>query len=437
MSPLSIVIVGAGLGGLSCAIQCRRQGLNVLVLERAPEILEIGAGIQVPPNAGRVLQTYGLIDDVRKHAIEIESLELRRYADGSLLTERPVATFGVPWFVIHRVDYHKVLWNEAKRLGTRLRTDAEVTDVDMLAGKVVLKSGEIITGDVIVGADGLWSVVRDKLLQSPSPPFETGDLAYRATFTLEQLQALNDPAVERLCGRHTVGLWMGPGKHCVFYPIRGGKVYNLVLLRPDNLPSDVRTVRGDIDEMKESFRGWDPVVTKLLSCIDSVLKWKLFHHHELETWQNHSTTLIGDSCHPTLPYQAQGAAMAVEDGAVLGLLLGKLQSREPTGPRSEHIKQVLLLFEKLRKHRTTVNVQGAVHNRWFYHLLDGEEQLDRDRALKAVDWRSPNVTVYKWASPDYQSQLLGHDVLQEADKEFELWWQTAHVLSNVNGLSRH
>jgi salicylate hydroxylase len=191
-------------------------------------------------------------------------------------------------------------------------------------------------------------------------------------------------------------------------------------------------------------------VTKLLSCISSVLKWKLFHHHELETWQKvsdddtipnvmsiltiwvvvqHSTTLIGDACHPTLPYQAQGAAMAVEDGAVLGLLLGKLQSREPTGPSSEHIQQVLLLFENLRKHRTTVNVQGAVHNRWFYHLPDGEDQVDRDRALKAVDWRSPKITAYKWASPDYQSQLLGHDVLQEAENEFELWWHSVNLSS--------
>ncbi|KKK26655.1 hypothetical protein ARAM_002541 [Aspergillus rambellii] len=428
MIPPTVVIVGAGLGGLSCAIQCRRWGLRVHVLERAPKILQIGAGIQIPPNAGRVLATYGVLPEIRKKAIQVESLGLRRYADGSLLTERPLGkefrdAMGAPWLVVHRADYHDILLKEAERLGAVVELDAEVVDVDVSETKVTLRSGKVIAGDVIVGADGLSSVVRDKVLNTPVAPFETGDLAYRATFSLEQLQALNDPEIEKLCQRHTVTLWMGPDRHCVFYPIRNGKEYNLVLLRPDNLPTNVRTTQGDLDEMKESFTGWDEVVTKIVSCVPSVLKWKLMHLQELDCWQKNCTTLIGDACHPTLPYQAQGSAMAVEDGGVLGLLLGIAHARLGGKLPADRIKQILSLFENLRKHRTTVNVQGAVHNRWFYHLPDGEEQAKRDKVLKEVNWAQPKPGPYEWASSTYQDQLLGYDVLREAGKVFETWWK--------------
>lgn len=133
--------------------------------------------------------------------------------------------------------------------------------------------------------------------------------------------------------------------------------------------------------------------------------------------------LIGDACHPTLPYQAQGAAMAVEDGAVLGMLLGLAHERLREDLSRTQIHQILLRYEVLRKHRTTVNVQGAIHHRWFYHLPDGEDQKIRDHALKQVDWNNLNFSTYKWFSSDYQIQLLEHDVLQEAKEEFETWWR--------------
>ncbi|KKK16287.1 hypothetical protein AOCH_001383 [Aspergillus ochraceoroseus] len=452
MIPPTVVIVGAGLGGLSCAIQCRRWGLRVHVLERAPKILQIGAGIQIPPNAGRVLATYGVLPEIRKKAIQVESLGLRRYADGSLLTERPLGeefrdAMGAPWLLvffveISSIDYHDILLKEAERLGAVVELDAEGVDVDVSETKVTLRSGKVIAGDVIVGADGLSSVVRDKVLETPVAPFETGDLAYRATFSLEQLQALNDPEIEKLCQRHTVTLWMGPDRHCVFYPIRNGKEYNLVLLRPDNLPTNVRTTQGDLDEMKESFTGWDEVLVlqamgqhqwthanileKELDCWQKVrlaiMPLDVYLAYRMLSIQN-CTTLIGDACHPTLPYQAQGSAMAVEDGGVLGLLLGIAHARLGGKLPADRIKQILSLFENLRKHRTTVNVQGAVHNRWFYHLPDGEEQAKRDKVLKEVNWAQPKPGPYEWASSTYQDQLLGYDVLREAGKVFETWWK--------------
>ncbi|KAL3481705.1 hypothetical protein BJX99DRAFT_243417 [Aspergillus californicus] len=429
MAPFTVVIIGAGLGGLSCAIQCRHSGLEVIVLERAPEIQSVGAGIQVPPNACRVLKAYGILDVIREKAVQIEGIDVRRYADGTLLTEREidetsVQCMGAPWLVIHRADYHEALLNEARKLGAKVVLDAHVKDVDTAESKVILQSGEVVTGDVVVGADGLWSITRDRVLGEASAPHETGDLAYRATFSREQLKAINDPKVDLMCQQNKVTLWLGPGKHAVFYPIRENNEFNLVLIRPDNLPPDARTMQGDIGEMKESFGGWDVVLTKILSTIPTVLKWRLMHHEALQAWYKHSTTLLGDACHPTLPYQAQGAAMAVEDGSVLGVLLGLMHSRLRCDPGSNAVSQILQLYETLRKDRTTVNVQGAIENQWLYHLPDGENQLKRDHTLKAVDWRNPRASEYKWCDPEYQTNMLGYDTLEEAKAAFNSWWRS-------------
>lgn len=132
---------------------------------------------------------------------------------------------------------------------------------------------------------GLWSTTRDLILGQPSPPFETGDLAYRATLKTANMLALKDPQVTKLCTQNSVTLWMGPDRHCVLYPLRGGSEFNLVLLRPDNLPPGTSKVEGEVGEMRETFKGWDNSLTKIISLIPSVLKWKLSFHHELETWR--------------------------------------------------------------------------------------------------------------------------------------------------------
>lgn len=192
-----------------------------------------------------------------------------------------------------------------------------------LVGKIlvdetaVLVGEETITGDVIIGADGsfsshsppcpeltrtgLWSKVREVVLDEPHPPQETGDLAYRATFSQTQLLSLNDPDVKALCEKRGVTAWLGPSRHAVFYPVRGGQEYNLVLLQPDDLPPGVRTTQGDVDEMRYGYREWDPTFVsvassskrrllipdrlgKMISCIPTVLKWKLCHLPELPRW---------------------------------------------------------------------------------------------------------------------------------------------------------
>lgn len=283
-----VVIIGAGLGGLACAIACRRYGLEVVVLEQASKITPVGAGIQAPPNASRVLKWLGLFEQVQEHAVPLEYLQLVRYEDASSILRRTAHNaeqrYGAPWMVIHRADYHQALLDAATTAGAEIRLGALVRNIDFEKTTVEVQGAQVIPADVIVGSDGLWSTARDQILGHPSPPRETGDLAYRATLKTADLLALNDHRVTELCNQKGCTVWMGPNKHSVFYPLRGGSEYNLVLIRPDNLPPGTNKVQGEIGEMRETFKGWDSSLTKIISRIPSVLKWKICSHVELDTW---------------------------------------------------------------------------------------------------------------------------------------------------------
>ncbi|KAB8071827.1 hypothetical protein BDV29DRAFT_178503 [Aspergillus leporis] len=417
---MKVIIIGAGLGGLTCAIACRRENLDVVVFERSPELLPVGAGIQIPPNGARVLQELGLMERVLKKGAIVESMDLRRYKDGRTITSMPCGEtvareYGAPWIIIHRADYQQILFDEARSMGAEIRFGTTLEDVDFEGTRVVLEGGERVAGDFIIGADGLWSKVRDTIFSRPSPPIETGDMAYRAVFPREKLEALDDPEIDSLLKKAAVTAWLGPEKHAVFYPVRGGEEYNLVLLQPDNLPTGVHTNQGDLEEVQMGFKDWNQMLQTLISAIPSVLKWKLCHLPELETWTRGSVTLLGDACHPTLPYQAQGAAMAIEDGLVLGMLLGSVTKRiaDLEDPNNEVLKATIrdafIVFEDLRKARTTRSVQGALRNREAFHMKDGILQWLRDWTLswsgmtKETDWVG--------LMSNRQSQTLAHDVL--------------------------
>ncbi|EXJ55608.1 hypothetical protein A1O7_08536 [Cladophialophora yegresii CBS 114405] len=427
--PFKVVVVGAGLGGLAAAISCLRGGCEVTILEQAPAISPIGAGIQIPPNAARVIQHFGLEQKIRDAgAIQVNANHLKRYKDGKILCsrlggEKWIRDFNGPWYVIHRADYHGVMLDEAVRLGAQLRLNAKVVDITSSGTpQVVLEGGEVVPADVIVGADGLWSATRDIVLGQPSPPVPTGDLAYRGTFSRAQLEAFQDPSIDELIKSGCTYNWIGPDRHSVFYPLKNSTVFNLVLIRPDDLPEGSRTAAGDVDDMRMTYEGWDPVLTKIISCHTTVLKWKLCHHEELRTWVKDNIVLIGDASHPSLPYQAQGAAMAVEDGLVLGLLLARLQSttteRLPD-KRTSYINSILLLFESLRKKRTTTNVKGAIANRYMFHMHDSPEQEARDRELAEADWEKPSRWI--WADIGYQRKMLGFDSVADTNRAFEVW----------------
>ncbi|KAI8936116.1 hypothetical protein NX059_007615 [Plenodomus lindquistii] len=430
---MKVAIVGSGIGGLTCAIACAQAGLEVEILEKASKLLPIGAGVQIPPNASRVAQALGYIEKLRANGVVLEALDYRRYANGKLLYSRandkidePI--LGAPWLVIHRADYVDILLEAAQSAGAKLRLDAELNNIDFNQSKLQLKDGSIVHADVIVGADGLWSTTRNLVLGHASPPVETGDLAYRGTFSRSSLDDLEDPAIAELCDRKKVTVWLGPNHHAVFYPLKGGQEYNLVLCGPDTIPEGLKIQTGEVEEMRAHYADWDSTIFRIISCLQSALKWKLCHHEELETWTKNNVALLGDACHPTLPYQAQGAAMAVEDGAVLGRLLGLLQqSEQDPRQRSQMIPDLLQLYESLRKPRSTRNVEGTIANRHWYHLPDGAEQVLRDKMLSSHQWGEQS----QWSAIDleYNMFLYGWDSLKHAENEFALWKKTFHPSS--------
>ncbi|KAF2703234.1 putative salicylate hydroxylase [Pleomassaria siparia CBS 279.74] len=429
MAPsINAIIVGAGIGGLACAIAARRQGLNVTVLERAEKLTPVGAGIQIPPNAARIWAQYGLLDQLKEYSVVSKATVLRAWKDGELLCSRSVGealNSDWPWLVIHRADYQRILAAEASRLGVDIKLRAEVQDIDFETTTVTLRNGEFISGDVIIGADGLWSTLRSRILGHDSPPRETGDLAYRGTFSLSALQALKDPAVDELCKQNIVTMWIGPESHAVLYPVRCGNEFNLVMTRPDDLPSDVKTEVGNLEQMKALFEGWDPVLTKVLTAFSSVLKWKMLHHDELSSWTRNNVALLGDACHPSLPYQAQGAAMAVEDGAIVATLLGLYQQSHSESLPTLTLPETLKLYESVQKARTTTLHLGSISNQHLYHLDDGPEQEERDRILKAADWKDKpdgESEPFIWIDVGYQKAVVGRDAIGDAKKK---WYEVA------------
>ncbi|KAJ3498988.1 hypothetical protein NLG97_g697 [Lecanicillium saksenae] len=435
--PLDVVIVGAGIGGLTAAIACRRAALpmNVTVLERCPEILTVGAGIHIPPNACRILTEFGLLEKLKEAGgYEVGNFNLVRYADGRVLASKPLRgrvqrLYNAEWIAIHRGDYQSVLLEEATASGANILTHAEAIDLESHSDaqtSVHLKDGRRLFADVVIGADGLWSHTRDIIYGKSVIPEETGDLAYRATFTRSQLQSLGDEAVNRLLDNDDIQVWLGPNRHAVFYPLRERQEFNLVLLVADDLPTGVRTAKGTAEEMTSKFENWDPCLTKIMSCSAAEpLKWKLLHLTQLERWTTDNTALLGDACHPSLPYLGQGAAIAVEDGAALGILLNKYNATKNAESQSEQNQQIarlLQLYQDLRKGRAEILVAGATDTRYYYHLPDGPAQESRDKALSdlaSMNW--DGSCEFDWGDSEFQRNLLSFDIFSHVAQGVQSW----------------
>ncbi|KAK3718852.1 hypothetical protein LTR37_004768 [Vermiconidia calcicola] len=415
--PLEIIIIGAGLSGLSAAIAAALAQHKVIVLEAARELAEIGAGLQCTPNSTKIFKQFGVYDALEPKAAEPTFLQVRRYSDGRVLSRTDDfnlemrSKYDAPFWDLHRVDVQRALVSRAKELGVQVRLGCKIVDIDFSKPSLRLENGELLAAEVLVGADGLWSKCRELYLATLGKsdlPLPTGDLAYRIVLKTEDV---GDQELKDWIARPSCQFWIGPGGHAVAYSLRGGEMFNLVLLVPDDLPANVARQPGSLEELRKLFSSWDPVLNRFLDQAKAVDKWKLMHRPELEHWVNESSNFvfIGDSCHPMLPYLAQGANSSIEDGAVFGYLLAAVR-------RKDQLPAALKMYERLRKERGEAIVRETFAQRADFHMHDGPEQQARDELMlsklgKAIDCKFPS----RWQCPEVQPWLYGYDAKVEAD----------------------
>jgi salicylate hydroxylase len=380
------IVVGGGIGGLTVALSLARRGFDVTVMEQRTSLTEPGAGIQLSPNASRVLVDLGLGRAVSRRAVEPDLLAVHKLSSGRRLAEMPLgramrSRYGAPYWVVLRADLHTVLLDAVRSApNIRLRIGKKVLRVDDGPdGTAVTIAGdrgqEVMRTGLVVGADGLWSTIRASI--APSAPRFRGYVAWRATIAHG-----NAPA--ELQGNET-RLWLGRDAHVVHYPVASGKELNVVIVVAAKEPADGWPASGETAQLLRKLRGAAAPLRKL---IEAVPDWRLWPLHDLDAlprWRGQNTVLIGDAAHPVLPFLAQGGALAIEDAVTL---TAELARKDTTLPAA------LAAFEKTRKPRATRVQDAARANGRIYHL-PWPLALARDIALRRM---SPErfAARYEW-----------------------------------------
>ena len=370
--PLSVAIVGAGMGGLATAAALRRVGIDVTVYEQAQQFARIGAGIQIGCNAMRVLRELGLESRLRQQSFYPRSWNNRDWRTGEvkfdmIFGETAERRFGAPYLLAHRGDLHAALASIVP--DDCIRLDHRLVGLDESAGGVRLTftDGATAVADAVVGADGVHSIVRDILFGVSKANF-TGRIAYRTTY----------PAA--LLGGRGIGdctKWWGEDRHIVIYYVKPDRseVYFVTSQPEPDFRIESWSAKGDVGELRSGFAGFDSEVEHVLAACPDVHKWAIFDREALDQWVDGNVTLLGDACHPMTPYMAQGAAMAIEDAAVL--------SRCLEGVDASGVADALRRFEATRKERTTCVQETSRANRWL------KEKTDTDWVYAYDAWTVP------------------------------------------------
>jgi salicylate hydroxylase len=357
-----ILIAGAGIGGLTAASCLMKAGYEVEIYEQAPELSEIGAGIQLSANAMHVLNSLGLGEAIAALAVRPAAYVFRLHDTGEIIGQFPLADEherlnGAPYNQLHRADLHDLLAAKARDFNKHVvRLNRRVVGFEETAGGVELRfaDGSTERGDLLVGADGVKSVVRAKIAGAGRATY-TGDAAWRLTFPADRLP-------NNFMGE-VMSVWMGPGRHVVCYYLRGGALLNFVgLVETEEISEESWTAKFPWERLKADFEGWHDDIQTVIDRADknSCFRWSLYYRPPIATWSTRRATLLGDAVHATLPYLAQGAAMAIEDGAVLTRALQSTSS----------VADALQLYERNRIERTSDIVMASRANRTLFHMRD-------------------------------------------------------------------
>src|SRR6266446_6934405 len=363
---LPIVIAGGGIGGLAAAHALARKGFTVRVLEQAAEFREIGAGIQLGPNVFRALERLGLKEAVLADAHRPPAMEMRCALSGERVTRIPLddprfrEKFKQPYAVTHRHDLHSVFINACKnnnRIALETGQSVEDFEQDDTGVSVILQSGERIRGRALIGCDGMWSKVRDKVV-GDGKPLVSGHIAYRAVLTREE--------VPEDLWRPDVILWAGPRTHLVHYPLRRGELYNLVAVFHSDRYVEGLNGEADAGELWAHFKDQRPEVLRMLERIETWRMWVLCDREPVKDWCKGRVALLGDAAHPMLQYLAQGAAMATEDAVCLA---------EKVAADPANLPAALYAYNEQRYLRTArVQIMARVYGD-FYHARGPAAEL--------------------------------------------------------------
>ncbi|GGZ97915.1 FAD-dependent oxidoreductase [Streptomyces echinoruber] len=369
------VITGGGIGGLAAALSLARRGHRVLVLERAPEFAEIGAGIQLAPNGLHALDRLGVGDEARAVAVRMDELRFMDGVTGEHVTSLPLTEtyrrrFGNPYVVVHRAELHSLLLRACRAhdaVALRGGSTVQGYERDAAGATAVLASGERITGDALIGADGMHSAVRRQLVGDGAPRV-SGITVHRAVIPMDR--------VPRALRRDTsVVWWTGPGCHFVHYPIAGGRYLNLAGSRHDGGTEAFSGVPADNDHVRRQFTALGPDVQRLVELGDGWRSWMLVDRDPVAGWTDGRVTLLGDAAHPMIHYAAQGACQALEDAVHLGDLL--------QDACADDVAQRLEKYNADRRERTAAIQLAARESVRLWHPA-GAEARARNAMLRAL-----------------------------------------------------
>ena len=382
---MRVLISGGGIGGLTAALALLKRGFDVEVYEQADELKEVGAGLQLSANGNRVLYELGLGEALQQLSCEAKAKEIRLWNTGDTwklfdLGAVSVERYGFPYFTVYRPDLLTVLAAAVRALKPdtiHLKSRSIGFEQDASGVTLLLEHGRA-RGDVLIGADGVHSNIRQGLFGADKPEF-TGLMAWRGVIPMAKLPA----HLHRLVGTN----WVGPGGHIVHYPLRAGQLMNFVGVRErGDWQVESWSVRGTTEECLRDFTGWHDDIQTMIRTIDIPYKWALMHRPPLPQWSMGRVSLLGDACHSTLPFLAQGAVMAIEDGLVLARAL----------EAADDPAEALTRYENARRARTTRMVEGANANTKRFHNPE-LASVEGARAYVDREWTEAKVKErYEW-----------------------------------------